>query len=419
MNLRKQSVYQIYVPSFCDSNGDGMGDLPGITGKLNYIKSLGVNYIWLTPIYVSPMHDNGYDIANYYEINPQFGTMADFEELIAKAAELGLKVMLDMVFNHTSTEHEWFKKALAGDERYQNYYIFKDGVEGQPPTNWQSKFGGNAWQFVPALGKYYLHLFDKTQADLNWDNTEVRQEVYKAVNFWLAKGVKGLRFDVINLISKPKHFVDDTQGDGRRFYTDGENIHNYLKELNANTFGGHIDIMTVGEMSSTSIENCLKYASVKGDELHTVFNFHHLKLDYQAGDKWALAPFDFMAMKRLFNEWQSKMQSGGALTALFWSNHDQPRVVSRLGDDGELRRESAAMLAAATYLMYGVPYVFQGEEIGMPNAGFTSIDEYRDVESLNYYKILTEKLSGTEALKVLAARSRDNSATSFVCMSIF
>ncbi|MCL2520808.1 MAG: alpha,alpha-phosphotrehalase [Spirochaetaceae bacterium] len=418
MQLNKQSVYQIYVPSFADSNGDGLGDLAGITGKLEYIKNLGVSYIWLTPIYVSPMNDNGYDVAAYCSINPRFGTMTDFDKLIETATSLGLKVMLDMVLNHTSTQHEWFQKALAGEERYQNYYIFKDGTPGQPPTNWQSKFGGHAWHYVDKLGKWYLHLFDVTQADLNWDNPEVRAELYKVVNFWLDKGVKGLRFDVINLISKPKIFEDDTQGDGRRFYTDGPNIHSYLKELNQNTFGKYADVMTVGEMSSTSIENCLKYAGPKQDELHTVFNFHHLKLDYAGGDKWSLAPFNFMAMKQLFNQWQTQMQAGGALTALFWSNHDQPRVVSRLfsegGNNSAYRRQSAVMLACATFLMYGVPYIYQGEEIAMPNAGFTGIDDYRDVETINYYKILRQSKSEAEALAIVAAKSRDNARTPMV-----
>jgi trehalose-6-phosphate hydrolase len=414
MDFKRQSVYQIYVPSFCDSNGDGIGDINGITSKLEYIKNLGVSYVWLTPIYVSPMKDNGYDVADYYEINPQFGSMKDFDNLIAKAKELDLKIMLDMVLNHTSTEHEWFKKALSGDKEYIDYYIFKDGVEGNPPTNWQSKFGGSAWQLVPSLNKYYLHLFDVSQADLNWANPKVRGELYKVVNFWLEKGVKGLRFDVINLISKPTVFTDDDIGDGRRFYTDGEHIHEYLKELNRETFGRFNDVMTVGEMSSTSIENCLKYASVDGDELHSVFNFHHLKLDYAGGDKWSLASFDFGAMKKLFNEWQTSMQAQQSLTALFWSNHDQPRVVSRLGNDQELRYESATMLATATYLMYGIPYIYQGEEIAMPNANFIDINQYRDVESINYAKILTQKYSPEYALKVLAARSRDNARTPMV-----
>ena len=229
--------------------------------KLDYIKELGVNFIWITPIYVSPQYDNGYDVADYYNINPEYGTMKDFEELVKEAKKRGLKIMLDMVFNHTSTDHEWFQKALTGDKKYQDYYIFKDAVNGKEPTNWQSKFGGSAWEYVESINKYYLHLFDITQADLNWENSELRREIYNVINFWIEKGVKGFRFDVINLISKPEKYEDDLLGDGRRFYTDGPQIHKYIKEMNRETFGKYDDIVTVGEMSSTSIENCIKYTN--------------------------------------------------------------------------------------------------------------------------------------------------------------
>ena len=258
-NFKQSVVYQIYPKSFNDSNGDGLGDLIGVVEKLDYLKELGVDYIWLTPFYISPQKDNGYDVADYYNIDPRFGTMEDFELLVEQAQARGIEIMLDMVFNHTSTEHQWFKKAMSGDETYKNFYIFKDGKEGQAPTNWISKFGGSAWQYVEEFDQYYLHLFDVTQGDLNWENEAVRQEIYKVVNFWLEKGVKGFRLDVINLISKPEVFEDDTIGDGRRFYTDGPKIHEYLKELNENSFCKNPDVITVGEMSSTYVDNCIRY----------------------------------------------------------------------------------------------------------------------------------------------------------------
>jgi len=263
----KGSVYQVYPKSFNDTTGSGQGDIKGIIERLDYIKELGVEFIWLTPIYPSPMNDNGYDIADYTKINSEFGTMADFEKLIEESKKRGLKIMLDMVFNHTSTDHDWFQRALKGEKKYQDYYIFKESKDGKVPTNWISKFGGTAWAYVEKLDKYYLHLFDKTQADLNWENPEVREEIYEITNFWLKKGVKGFRLDVINLISKPDVYMDDETGDGRRFYTDGPKIHKYLKELNERTFGRYDDIVTVGEMSSTTIDNCIKYSSIKEKEL--------------------------------------------------------------------------------------------------------------------------------------------------------
>jgi trehalose-6-phosphate hydrolase len=412
MNIKEESVYQIYVKSFADSNGDGIGDLQGIISKLDHIAGLGVSCVWLTPIYPSPMRDNGYDVSDYCAINPLFGTMEDFDLLVTEATKRGLKIMLDMVLNHSSTEHAWFKRALAGERKYQDYYIFKQTPSPeQLPTNWISKFGGSAWSFSPEVGKHYLHLFDRTQADLNWENPELREELFNIVNFWLAKGVKGLRFDVINLISKPNNFIDDHKGDGRRFYTDGPRIHTHLKELHARTFGLVPGCITVGEMSSTSIENCIRYSVAQEKELSMVFTFHHLKVDYANGNKWTLAPLDFIGMKKLFNEWQTKMQAGGGVNALFWSNHDQPRVVSRFGNDTQFHYQSSTMLAVAQYLMDGVPYIYQGEEIGMTNAYFTSIDQYKDVESLNYFKELTQNMSASQALTILATKSRDNGRT--------
>ncbi len=409
-DFRNSTVYQIYIKSFCDSNGDGIGDLGGIISRLDYLKNLGVDYLWITPFFLSPMNDNGYDVADYYSINPMFGTMDDADRLIREAADRGIGLMFDMVFNHTSTDHEWFQKALAGDPTYMDYYIFRDPVDGHAPTNWESKFGGNAWEYVPSLGKYYLHLFDVSQADLNWENLAVRAELAKVLRFWKAKGVSGFRFDVVNLISKPDKYEDDTIGDGRRFYTDGPRIHQYLKELVE--AGGIAGDMTVGEMSSTSLDNCVRYANPDEKELKMVFSFHHLKIDYLNGQKWALKAPDYAELRALFKKWQEGMQDANAWNALFWCNHDQPRAVSRFGDDKNYWKESARSLAMLIHLMRGTPYIYQGEELGMTNAYFTDINQYRDVESTNYFRILTE--GGTsieEALDIIAARSRDNGRT--------
>ena len=277
-DFKKSVIYQIYPKSFYDSDGDGLGDLRGVTEKLDYIKELGADYIWLTPFFVSPQNDNGYDVEDYYHIDPRYGTMEDFEKLAAGAKERGIGLMLDMVFNHTSSRHEWFRKALAGDEKYKNFYIFKKGKgPGIPPTNWESKFGGSAWEYVEAFDEYYLHLFDVSQPDLNWDNPLVREEIKKIVRFWMEKGVKGFRFDVVNLISKGE-FADDEEGDGRRFYTDGPRIHQYLKELNQDTFGQNPEIVTVGEMSSTSLENCYRYGGEGGERA-----FHGVQLSPPEG----------------------------------------------------------------------------------------------------------------------------------------
>lgn len=409
-SFAKSTVYQIYTKSFMDSNGDGIGDISGVVGKLDYLKELGIDYIWMTPFFCSPLNDNGYDISDYYNIDPVFGTMEELEELIKEADKRGIGLMFDMVFNHTSTHHEWFKKALSGDEKYMNYYIFKDPVDGHEPTNWVSKFGGNAWEYVPSLGKYYLHLFDVSQADLNWENPQVREEMKNILRFWKKKGIKGFRFDVINLISKPDVYENDYEGDGRRFYTDGPRIHQYIREL---VEGSGIDgMVTVGEMSSTSIDNCIGYSNPDNHELAMVFNFHHLKVDYKNGDKWELAKPDIVKLKKLFDDWQTGMQEGGGWNANFWCNHDQPRAVSRFGDDKNYRERSAKMLATATHMLRGTPYVYQGEEIGMTNTDFTSIDQYKDVESLNYYNIMLENgKSPEEALHIINERSRDNGRT--------
>lgn len=403
-------VYQIYSRSFQDSNGDGIGDLGGIIQRLDYLQALGVDYLWITPVFPSPQNDNGYDVSDYCSIDPVFGTMEDLETLIQEGKKRNIGLMLDMVFNHTSTQHPWFQRALAGDKKYQDFYIFHDGEENRPPTNWISKFGGPAWEYVPELKKWYLHLFDVTQADLNWDNPAVRQELKQVISFWKEKGIEGFRFDVVNLISKPEQWENDYEGDGRRFYTDGRRVHEFLKELVRDTGIG--EMITVGEMSSTSLENCVRYSGPEEKELTMCFHFQHLKTDYKNGDKWELMETDRQQLKRLFQVWQEKMAEKGAWDALFWSNHDQPRIVSRMGSEGQYWKESAKMLAAAIHLMRGTPYIYQGEEIGMTNPHFRTIDQYRDVESLHYYEILKKNgKTEEEVLEILGARSRDNSRT--------
>ncbi|EEK13250.1 alpha,alpha-phosphotrehalase [Staphylococcus hominis] len=408
---RKSVVYQIYPKSFNDTTGDGKGDLNGIIEKLDYIKYLGVDYIWLTPIYESPMNDNGYDISDYFKINEEFGTLDDFKKLIYEAHRRDLKVMLDIVINHTSTEHHWFKEAIRSkDNPYRDFYFFKSSADG-PPTNWQSKFGGNAWKYDEKSDEYYLHLFDVTQADLNWDNEKVRQALYEMVNYWIQFGVDGFRFDVINLISKDE--FKNSEAIGKEFYTDGPRVHQYLHELNRHTFGNR-NMMTVGEMSSTTIDNCIKYTRPERQELNSVFNFHHLKVDYKDGEKWTNEKYDFLKLKKILMEWQVGIYNGGGWNAIFWCNHDQPRVVSRFGDDtNELNRQaSAKMLAIALHMLQGTPYIYQGEEIGMTDPHYTSIQKYRDIESLNAYTHLKEEgIPEEEILTILSQKSRDNSRT--------
>ena len=409
-NFRNKVIYQIYPKSFHDSNGDGIGDINGITGKLDYLQQLGVDYLWLTPFYLSPQNDNGYDIEDYYAVDPIFGTMEDLEHLIREAGKRNIGIMTDMVLNHTSTNHKWFQKALAGDQRYIDYYYFREGSPDAVPTNWESKFGGPAWDYVPYLKQWYLHLFDRTQADLNWNNPNVREEIKEIIRFWKDKGIKGFRFDVINLISKPDRFCDDGEGDGRRFYTDGPHVHDFIRELVSDTGIG--EMITVGEMSSTTIEDCIRYSNPDEKELTMCFNFHHLKIDYKNQEKWELMEPDLEALSGILQEWQYGMQKGNGWNAVFWCNHDQPRIVSRLGDDRIYRKESAKMLATLIHMLRGTPYIYQGEELGMTNAYFENISEYRDVESLNYYQIMLERgKTPAEALAILGERSRDNART--------
>lgn len=403
---QRSVIYQIYPKSFHSHSGQATGDLLGVVDKLDYLHWLGVDCLWLTPFLRSPQRDNGYDISDYYAIDPSYGSMADCELLIEEAGKRGIKLMLDIVVNHTSIEHAWFQQARSSlDNPYRDFYIWRD-----EPNNWESKFGGSAWEYEAQTGQYYLHLFDHTQADLNWDNPRVRAEVFKMMRFWRDKGVGGFRLDVINLISKPADFPED-QSDGRRFYTDGPNVHEYLQEMHREVFEGH-DLVNVGEMSSTRLEHCIRYSNPESKELSMTFNFHHLKVDYPNQQKWLRADFDFLELKRILSDWQCGMQASGGWNALFWCNHDQPRVVSRFGDDGEHRVVSAKMLATALHLLQGTPFVYQGEELGMTNPHFQRIEQYRDVETLNIYRLKRE--AGEEPQDIMAAiqqKSRDNGRT--------
>lgn len=398
-------VYQIYPKSYKDTTGNGIGDLRGIIEKIPYLARLGVDMVWLNPLYPSPQRDNGYDISDYMAVDPLFGDMTDFEEMVCVGKEHKIDFMLDMVLNHCSTEHEWFQKALAGDKYYQDFFFIQD-----QPTDWQSKFGGSAWAPFGDTGKYYLHLFDETQADLNWRNPNVRKELFKVVNFWRDKGVKGFRFDVINLIGKDEVSVNCPENEGKPAYTDKPIVHNYLRMMNQATFGSDDSFMTVGEMSSTTMDNCVLYSSPDRQELSMTFNFHHLKVDYKDGQKWTLAPFDFEELKSLYHSWGKEMSDKGGWSALFWNNHDQPRALNRFVDIQNFRKEGATMLAASIHLSRGTPYIYMGEEIGMIDPDYDSIADYVDVESLNAYQMLLEEGKSQEkAFQIIQAKSRDNS----------
>lgn len=400
-------VYQIYPKSFKDTTGNGIGDFQGIIEKIPYLKELGVGMVWLNPFYPSPQRDNGYDISDYTAVNPLFGTMSDFEEMVQVGREHGIDFMLDMVLNHCSTEHEWFQKALAGDPYYQDFFFLRD-----EPTDWLSKFGGSAWAPFGTTGRYYLHLFDVTQADLNWRNPHVRKELFKVVNFWRDKGIKGFRFDVINLIGKDEVLENCPENDGKPAYTDKPIVHDYLHMLNEATFGQADSFITVGEMSATTIENCILYTDPARHELSMAFNFHHLKVDYENGQKWSLKKFDFEELKRLFHTWGKEMSDHDGWSALFWNNHDQPRALNRFVDVQHFRNEGATMLAASIHLSRGTPYIYMGEEIGMVDPDYDSMADYVDVESINAYQMLLEQgKTPEEAFAIIQAKSRDNSRT--------
>ncbi|WP_208422564.1 alpha,alpha-phosphotrehalase [Latilactobacillus fragifolii] len=410
---QKATVYQIYPRSFQDSNGDGIGDINGIIQRLDYLQNLGIELIWLTPMYVSPGRDNGYDIADYYHIDPIFGDLTDFERLLNEAHKRGIKIMMDMVVNHTSNQHHWFQESLKGkDNPYHDFYLWRDPVDGQAPNNWLSKFSGSAWEYVPALDQYYLHLYEKSMPDLNWRNEHLRAEIFKMMQFWADLGIDGLRLDVINNISKDKHFPNDTfqtpSDDGRNFYTNGPHVHEYIHEMYEKVFGPN-QFVTVGELSSTPIDEAIRYTNPAREELSMAFTFHHVKVDYTGGKKWTLGAYRLSDLKRILSDWQTGMAAGGGWNALFWSNHDQPRAISRFLDDGQYRDQSAKLLALVEFGLQGTPYIYQGEEIAMKNANFTAIDQYQDAESINaYHQMLSDGIDEALAIKILQQKSREN-----------
>lgn len=417
MKLSERVIYQIYPKSFNDTTGNGLGDLRGVIEKLDYLAELGVDMVWLSPIYPSPQYDNGYDVADYVAINPDYGTMADFEELVSEAKARGMDIMLDMVLNHVSTEHEWFQKALAGNPYYQDFFYLRPAqADGSLPTNWESKFAGPAWEPFADTDLYYLHLYDVHQADLNWYNPNVRAALKDVINFWLDKGVKGFRFDVYNVIGKDEVMVDSTGGPGssqeKGLYTDTPIVHQWHQEIARDTYGPLGDIVTVGEMSSTDIENGILYSNPNRDQLSMIFSFHHLKVDYEDGEKWSNPDFDFLELKAILDEWQTGMSDGDGWNALFLYNHDQPRANSRIGDVENYPVETATMLAQTIHFLRGTPYVYQGEELGMTNPNFDNINDYNDIETLNNYEILLERgVPEAEALEIIQAKSRDNART--------
>ncbi|KRM31854.1 treC protein [Agrilactobacillus composti DSM 18527 = JCM 14202] len=412
MNFENKVIYQIYPKSFYDSNGDGIGDLPGIIAKIPYLAKLHIDMIWFNPFFVSPQKDNGYDIADYYAVDPMFGTMADFDQLVTALKSANIEVMLDMVLNHVSTASTWFQKALAGDKKYQDFFYIRDPKpNGDLPNNWDSKFGGPAWAPFGDTGKYYLHLYDPSQADLDWHNPVVREELFKVINFWRAKGVKGFRFDVINVTGKPTDLADAPAGTDSKFmYTDTPVVQQYLQEMNRASFGQDADSITVGEMSSTTIPNSVAYTLPANHELTMVFTFHHLKVDYDHGEKWSKVPFDFQLLKKTLNDWQVGMVQGGGWNALFWNNHDQPWALNRFGDPGTYRVKSATMLATAMHLLRGTPYIYQGEEIGMIDPAYETMADYVDIEAKNAYaRLLKQGKTPAEAFAIVQSKARDNS----------
>ncbi|MGY3814526.1 alpha,alpha-phosphotrehalase [Globicatella sulfidifaciens] len=416
MSIKEKVIYQLYPKSFKDTDGNGIGDLKGIIEKIDYLAELGIDMIWMNPFYPSPQNDNGYDVSNYIEIDPLFGTMEDFEKLVAVAKNHNIDLMLDMVFNHTSTEHEWFQKALAGDPYYQDFYYLRPlKADGSLPTNWESKFGGPAWEKFGDTDLYYLHLYDVTQADLNWHNPNVRQELYKVVRFWLDKGVKGFRFDVLNVIGKDPELIDSEQpgsSQEKSLYTDTPIVHKWINEMNQATFGQREDVVTVGEMSSTTVENGIRYTNPQENELSMIFSFHHLKVDYEEGEKWSNPSFDFIELKAILDEWQQGMSDGEGWNALFLNNHDQPRSNSRFGDVEKYPYETQTMLGTTIQFLRGTPYIYQGEEIGMTNPNYQTISEYNDIETHNNYQIMLEKgYDDAKVMAIIQAKSRDNSRT--------
>ncbi|KAA0762837.1 alpha-glucosidase [Bacillus sp. SH5-2] len=414
---KESVVYQIYPRSFMDSNGDGIGDLRGIISKLDYLKELGINVIWLSPVYESPNDDNGYDISDYCKIMNEFGTMEDWDELLHEMHERNMKLMMDLVVNHTSDEHNWFiESRKSKDNKYRDYYIWRPGKDGKEPNNWGAAFSGSAWQYDELTDEYYLHLFSKKQPDLNWDNEEVRQDVYEMMKFWLEKGIDGFRMDVINFISKEEGLPTvetDEEGyvSGHKHFMNGPNIHKYLHEMHEEVLS-HYDIMTVGEMPGVTMEEAKLYTGEDRKELQMVFQFEHMDLDSGEGGKWDVKPCSLLTLKENLTKWQKALEHTG-WNSLYWNNHDQPRVVSRFGNDGIYRTESAKMLATVLHMMKGTPYIYQGEEIGMTNVRFESIDEYRDIETLNMYneKVIDRGEDKEKVMESIYIKGRDNART--------
>ena len=416
---KESVVYQIYPRSFMDSNGDGIGDIKGITSKLDYLKELGIDVIWLSPVYQSPNDDNGYDISDYQAIMQEFGNMEDFDEMLAAAHERGIKIMMDLVVNHTSDEHRWFVESRKSKNNpYRDYYIWRDAKDGREPNNWGSCFGGSAWQYDETTDMYFLHLFSKKQPDLNWDNKVVRREVFDMMTWWLEKGVDGFRMDVISMISKVPGLPDGPKdkdalyGDFGPSVINGPHVHDYLKEMRKEVLS-KFDTITVGETSGVTVEEAVKYAADDESELNMVFQFEQNDLDGGEHGKWNLNKIYLPDLKAVLNRWQTYLE-GKAWNSLYWSNHDQPRIVSRLGNDTEAYRElSAKMLATCLHMMKGTPYIYQGEELGMTNVPFASMDEFRDIESINAYREYTENgiIAPEDMMKYLNYKSRDNART--------
>lgn len=415
---KESVVYQIYPKSFKDSNGDGIGDIKGIIEKLDYLKELGVNVLWISPMLESPQDDNGYDISDYRRIYEDYGTMEDYEKMLSEAHKRDIKVLMDLVVNHTSDEHNWFiESRKSKDNPYRDYYIWKDPVNGKEPNNWGGVFGGSAWEYDEKTQMYYLHLFSKKQPDLNWENEKVRREVYDMMTFWCEKGIDGFRMDVISMISKNQAFPDGEvknglYGDFNPYCVNGPRIHEFLQEMNKEVLSRY-DIMTVGETSGVTIEEAQKYAGEDRNELNMVFQFEHVEDACGDHGKWTTAKFNFRDFKKTMIKWQEELQ-GKAWNSLFLGNHDQPRSVSRFGNDNPAYREtSAKMLATCLHMMQGTPYVYQGEELGMTNAYFDKLEDYRDIESINFFTELTEAgiMTPEYMMKCLMLRSRDNART--------
>lgn len=414
---KESVVYQIYPRSFMDSNGDGIGDLRGIISKLDYLQELGIDVIWLSPVYESPNDDNGYDISDYRKIMDEFGTMNDWDELLSEMHKRNMKLMMDLVVNHTSDEHNWFVESRKSkDNPYRDYYIWRKGKDGKEPNNWGAAFSGSAWQYDETTDEYFLHLFSKKQPDVNWDNEHVRKEIYEMMKFWLDKGIDGFRMDVINFISKTEGLpaVDtETEGyvSGHQYFMNGPNIHTYLHEMNQEVLSKY-DIMTVGEMPGVTTEEAKLYTAEERQELQMVFQFEHMDLDSGENGKWDVLPCSLLTLKQNLTKWQKALEHKG-WNSLYWNNHDQPRVVSRFGNDKSYRILSAKMLATVLHMMKGTPYIYQGEEIGMTNVQFASIDEYRDIETLNMYreKVMERGENHEKVMQSIYAKGRDNART--------